>query len=163
VPRTLIALVALVLLASGSSGCLMVRAEVGVGLGLGADVRIPGLAHVGAGAGEFKTAGWRYDLGYGTRREVHGAAVLWHFEGRRGVLTSDEDRALREGRLDADAEAALRRRLRPSHACFGLLPPLTSHGRDRTGRLVDPWSLEVGLMLVFFDVRLGFNPLGVIP
>lgn len=148
------------------TGCALIRAEVGVGLGLGADVRVPGLAHLGLGAGDFRNVGSHYYWGTSggrVRREVTASFLVWHFEGYRGVLTAREDQAIREKQLEEWEVERLRDRISPHHACAGLLPPLTSYGLDGDGREKDPWSLEIGLMVLFVDFRLGFNPFGGLP
>ncbi len=143
------------------SGCTLARAQVGVGLGLGADVKLPALAHTGLGAGEFVHVGPRYDQSFGVERETIVNVPGWHWEGARGTLTADEYHRVHSGDLSPGAEAAARSELRRTHACAGGLPAVTtySHGPDQIAEA----SLEVGLMLGLFDILIGFNPLAGIP
>lgn len=130
------------------AGCLMTtmalagcgrawRIEAGTGLGLGADLKVPGLLHTGLAAGRFHNKGFRYDTGWRDDREDNATLLLWHWE---------------------------RNPDRPplgTHTCWGLLPPLTT--TSRWGDEREAYSLEIGLMLVFVDLRIGFNPFGVLP
>ncbi len=122
----------LVPLALVSAGCQMFRAEVGMGAGLGASLKVPALVHTGLEFGDFQHAGWHYGRPAQNEREATATAVFWHWEGD------------------------LREPMATHHACAALLPPLTTYSKDEAD--TDMWSLELGLSLFLFDVRLGFNP-----
>lgn len=125
--RTLLLAVAVL-----STGCQMFRAEVGMGAGLGATVKVPALVHTGLEVGDFQHAGWHYGRESQNEREAIATVVFWHWEGD------------------------LREPMQTHHACAALIPPLTTYSNDEADR--DMWSLELGLSLFLFDLRLGFNP-----
>jgi hypothetical protein len=120
-----------------TQGCSAFRAQFGGGIGLGVDVKIPGLLHTGLDAGQFMNLGVRYD----TPELSHDASatlVAWHWEGR-------ESRRPEQGH-----------KLLPEHQCWAALPPLTTVN-NKDGQSV--WDFEIGIMLLVMDFRLGFNPL----
>lgn len=132
--RPWIGAVLLVPLALVAGGCQMFRAEVGYGAGLGADVKLPGIVHTGLGVGEFQHAGIHYGRDSEMEREAMANLILWHWEGN------------------------LSEPITPHHGCVGIFPPLTTYTRSEGDR--DEYSLEFGVMLGVFDIRLGFNPAG---
>lgn len=156
----------MVLVAFAASGCSIARLEAGPGLGIGAVAKVPGLVHAGFGVGEFENYGWHYQYGdvgrHGPHDEFQAHLLVWHWEGRRGLSLEDRE-AIERGEWTTDQIAEAENRLQPHHACFSILPPLTSYGRDSDGRTRDPWSLELGLFLGVFDIVLGANPLGALP
>ena len=132
--KKMIALSVLVALSTSIGGCAMFRAAVGMGAGIGADVKIPALLHAGAGVGTFQHVGTHYGRPAHKSWETSANFVLWHWEGDLSEPVSVD------------------------HACAGLFPPLTSY--DENSDDIDGWSLEIGLMLGVIDLRLGFNPMG---
>jgi hypothetical protein len=120
-----------------SNGCSMFRAQFGGGIGIGADVKLPGLLHTGLSAGQYMNVGIRYD----TPELSHDASatlVAWHWEGR-------QNRRREQGR-----------KYIPEHSCWAVLPPLTKMiDRDQ----LSVWDFEIGLDLLVLDLRVGFNPL----
>lgn len=124
-------------LAFATSGCSAFRAQFGGGIGVGADIKIPGLIHAGLDAGQYMNIGLRYDEPE-LSHDASACLVAWHWEGR-------ESRRPEEGR-----------KLLSEHQCWAVLPPLTTQ-IDRDGLSV--WDFEVGVMLLVIDLRIGFNPL----
>lgn len=127
----------LVLLVLSTSGCSMFRAQLGGGLGLGAEIKLPGLAHTGLGAGTYRNLGIRYDSPE-LSDDASATLLAWHWEGR-------QSRRPEQGR-----------RFIVEHSCWGGLPPYTTMVDE------DPlaiWDFEIGLNLLVIDIRLGFNPL----
>ncbi|MHC4861101.1 MAG: hypothetical protein ACYTDY_13530, partial [Planctomycetota bacterium] len=55
---------ALVLLVTVCNACSTIRAEVGLGLGIGAMVKVPGIAHTGIAGGAFHHYGHNYSDGW---------------------------------------------------------------------------------------------------
>lgn len=129
--------IAFVFLALASSGCSAFRAQFGGGIGLGADIKIPGLVHTGLDAGQYMNVGLRYDEPE-LCHDASATLVAWHWEGRQSKRPE-------EGR-----------KLIAEHQCWAGLPPLTT-GIDRDGLSV--WDFEIGVMFLVLDIRLGFNPL----
>ncbi len=128
---------ALVLLVVGTtSGCAGFRAQFGGGIGLGADIKIPGFCHTGLSAGEYMNIGIRYDDPE-LSHDAEVTAVAWHWEGR-------QSRRRGEGR-----------KFICEHACFGWIPPYTTYV-DKDDLAI--WDLEIGVNLLVLDMRLGFNP-----
>ena len=113
----------------GASGCELFRAEIGSGFGIGADVKVPALLHGGASIGVFDNVGPVYAYG-SNRRSLIMNLAFWHVETLRG---------------------------KGSHQC--LLFPWIIEGPDGARIGVDghTFALEVGVMLLLFDLRLGVN------
>jgi hypothetical protein len=130
------------------SGCSAFRAQVGLGTGFGAIAHIPGVVKIGACGGSFMHVGHDYDRGWtagtgdsrfswDTTLNVLGA---WHSEGQTAgsVFTMSEgDKLEVRNRFDCS-----------------YLPPLT--GKPKGTK--HPWAFEIHAMLLFVDLRLGFNP-----
>src|SRR5947208_2875298 len=114
-----------IVLSGAGSGCSAFRAQFGGGIGIGADIKIPGLVHTGLDAGQYMNLGIRYDDPE-LSHDASATLVAWHWEGR-------ESRRREE-----------RRKLIPEHACWAGLPPLTTNN-DRDGLSV--WDFEIGIML----------------
>jgi hypothetical protein len=114
------------------SGCC---AQVGVGVGLGADVRVPVLLHTGLEAGSFVSAGPHYgkkDYSSEGRWIPRFMLPFGHVDGWEIFITSD-------------------------HACWAVLPVATE--TNSTSLEADPGlALEVGLMLGVLELRWGVNP-----
>lgn len=134
---------ALAALLAAAPGCSMFRAQVGYGLGLGVDLQVPALLHTGLAAGDFTHVGPSYGRPARARREVGLTALVWHYEGERDVTEDDW----------FPAESS-----RPKHGCWAGLPPASTYTGDKIGTDVQPYSFEIGLMLIGVDLRLGFNP-----
>jgi len=138
---------AFLLLAFSTSGCSMFRAQFGGGIGLGADIKIPGLLHTGLSAGQYMNIGIRYDDPE-LSHDASATLVAWHWEGRESRRP--------EGPKEQQLPLGRGRTLLGEHACWGGLPPLTTYN-DRDGLSV--WDFEIGVMLLVLDFRIGFNPL----
>jgi hypothetical protein len=123
-----------------TSGCAGFRAQFGGGIGIGADVKLPGLWHMGLSAGQYMNVGIRYDEPE-LSHDAEVNAMIWHWEGR-------QSRRRGEGR-----------HFICEHACWGVIPPYTTYV-DHDDLAV--WDLEVGVNLLVLDVRLGFNPMRLI-
>lgn len=119
------------LLCAGLSGCEAFRGETGLGYGFGLELKAPGLAHTGLGYGRFRHEGFHYQYGL-------------------EIATTEESLLLLLWHRDRDESGLLQ------HICPCLLPPLTTYAGDRERRQ-DVWALELGLMLFFFDVRMGID------
>ena len=127
------------LLVSTLGGCESVRAQVGLGFGLGAHVEVPYTAHVGLCVGSYEYRGRDYGAGaHAPYEEEHFALLVLHAE--REVF------ALEEG------GAASRER----HSCLGVVPFAADllMGRD-PGRSA---ALELCLSLLVVSFRVGWNP-----
>lgn len=144
----------LVILLGPLLGCRALRAEVGYGVGVGVGVKIPLLLHTGFAFGIWKH--WGSDYGYIGQRppsRVEEGEDLWdvtvthlvkfkHHESRR----RQRNNGFEECELDADDIHA--------HECSMLLPLSLAE----KGYTYHDYALEVGVMLVFVDLRLGLNP-----
>jgi hypothetical protein len=115
----------------------MFRVQFGGGIGLGADIKIPGFCHTGLDAGQYMNIGLRYDEPE-LSHDASATLVAWHWEGR-------ESRRPEEGK-----------KLIAEHQCWGWIPPVTTVN-DKDGLSV--WDFEIGIMFFVLDLRLGFNPL----
>ena len=111
-------------------GCRAFRAEIGYGVGIGADVHLPAALHLGSviSGGSFKYLGHNYDKGWrvGKKWEETAFLIFNHF-----------------------AET-------PRHRCYIFAPLLMDHLEDR--RPDHSQVLEARLFLLFLGIRLGFNP-----
>ena len=137
---TLLAL-ALVALTIGA-GCGTVRAQAGIGLGIGVDVQIPALFHTGLMVGTFENVGPLYVRAGRSRQEDFVTVVVWHYETEREVGSTGAF-----GRPD-----------RERHACWFIVPPVSTYAGDDLGKDIMPYSFEIGIALLFCDFRIGFNP-----
>ena len=126
----------MVLLVGTTSGCAGFRAQFGGGIGLGADIKIPGFCHTGLSAGEYMNIGIRYDDPE-LSHDAEVNAIAWHWEGR-------QSRRRGEGR-----------KFICEHACYGWIPPETTYV-DKDELAI--WDFEIGVNLLVLDVRLGFAP-----
>jgi hypothetical protein len=108
------------------------RAQVGIGLGIGAHVQASGLVHGGAMLGAFGGPGVCYH-----RAEAN--ALRWY-----AVLGP------------AHAEVYGFKHAHGGHACVGVLPGLLNDD-SKVGH-PHAWAFEVGVALLFFDLQLGFDP-----
>jgi tetratricopeptide (TPR) repeat protein len=125
-------------------GCQSFRAEVGAGLGFGAEVSLPVVIHTGFAFGSFKHAGLEYGRGLHAGREdgdwektlnvvfVHEITHSYEFAANVGSLYYKE------------------------HFCFGLAP-LLMDSLDHQ-KPDHSYALEVDLYALVFSIRLGFNP-----
>lgn len=123
-----------------SSGCAGFRAQIGGGIGIGADLKLPGFCHTGLSAGQYMNIGIRYD----TPELSHDAevnAIAWHWEGRQSRRRGAGRHFLVE------------------HACWGWIPPVTTY-EDKDDLAI--WDFEVGVNLLVIDIRLGFNPVRLV-
>ncbi len=130
---------------ASTSGCAGFRAQFGGGIGIGADIKLPGLCHTGLSAGQYMNVGLRYD----TPELSHDAevtALAWHWEGRQSRR--------RGPKSDGGGRHFL-----GEHACFGWIPPATTY-LDKDDLAI--WDFEIGLNLLVIDFRLGFNPVRLI-
>lgn len=119
---------ALLLVLALGSGCSSFAVSGGLGLGVGAEVRLSGLLHTGLLA----YMGFEGGSVYGERPRLFNAflcAGVFHFE------------------ESAFKGAAWR------HTCFGLLPGLISEGKNH-----HPWAFEVSVALLFCHLRVGWDP-----
>jgi hypothetical protein len=130
----------LVAFLASTSGCAGFRAQFGGGIGIGADIKIPGFCHTGLSAGEYMNVGVRYDEPE-LSHDAEITAVAWHWEGR-------QSRRRGEGR-----------KFIGEHACFGWIPPLTTY-LDKDDLAI--WDFEIGVNLLVIDIRLGFNPVRLV-
>lgn len=119
------------------SGCRLFRAEVGVGLGIGADVHVSGLVHAGLLATSCVSVGNVYG-----KAESRMPAVLTVplFHGETGLMN---DR-------------------RFQHTNFMFLPPLTAGATGFEEGRTHPWALEVTVACLVLTVRLGLDPIGAV-
>lgn len=126
------------------SSCSAFRAQLGVGIGLGAMVNVPLLVHAGVGGGTYYRVGRYYDhTGVG---QYDATQIDWfafgisHYEGRfthaPGFVRS------------YDTEIR--------HACFGIYPILAKSMGWEHDRSY--YALEVGVAALFFEVWVGINP-----
>jgi hypothetical protein len=116
-------------------GC---RAQVGVGLGLGADVQVPGLVHTGFLVGMFAEAGPTYDRSDG-RLTLYATLGLVHFHSGGTFMGGGAQ----------------------EHVCLGLLPALAALRARNDFEVEACWPLEVGLALLFVELRWGLNPAAI--
>lgn len=116
-------------------GCNAVRAQVGFGVGIGAEVQVLGLAHGGVLFGGFRELGPCYGRGNYTHTRYLTFAIFHATTQSYGL---DDPRP------------------RIEHDCFGLLPGLFSVLTDEP--IAEPWALEIGLALGLIELRLGVNP-----
>lgn len=123
-----------------TSGCAGFRAQFGGGIGLGADIKLPGFCHTGLSAGQYMNVGLRYDNPE-LSHDAEITAIAWHWEGR-------QSRRRGEGR-----------HFLVDHACWGWIPPVTSY---ETKDDLAIWDFELGVNLLVIDVRLGFNPVRLV-
>ncbi len=133
-------LVPLLLLAPG---CAALRAQVGLGFGVGADVQVLGFQHVGVLLGKFHE--WGPNYGRGTYCKT-GYTVLGPYHATS--MTFDEDEATGETRAPIE------------HGCYGFFPGPTGLLSDEPA--AERWALEVGIAMTFVELRFGFNPLAPI-
>ena len=124
-----------VLLALLASGCSAFRADIGPGIGIGADVQIPAVLHTGFGVGYYTYVGHNYGEGWRAFNdwEMGDTLIFVH-------LATDEQYY--------------------RHFCFAFLPIVTTIDEDHAGPdLPQGWHrLEVGLFALFIGVRLGVDP-----
>ncbi|MBI3725282.1 hypothetical protein HY251_15225 [bacterium] len=125
----------------------MFRAQFGGGIGIGADIKIPGLIHTGLSAGQYMNVGIRYDDPE-LSHDASATLVAWHWEGRESRRP--------EGPKEHTLPLGRGRTLLGEHSCWAVLPPLTTTN-DKDGLSV--WDFEIGIMLLVLDFRIGFNPL----
>lgn len=124
-------------------GCSAFRAQVGLGIGLGADVQVLGMQHVGFLVGRYHEYGLNYGRGSYSKT---GYTVLGPLHSTRMEF---------EPRADGTLRPAI------EHSCLGIMP-------GPTGLLfsseppAERWALEFGVAMTFFELRLGFNPIAPI-
>ena len=133
-------LLGLLFLLVATSGCAGFRAQFGGGIGIGADIKLPGLCHTGLSAGQYMNIGIRYDEPE-LSHDAEINAFIWHWEGRQSRRRGEGRHFLCE------------------HACFAWIPPATTYV-DKDDLAV--WDFEIGVNLLVIDVRLGFNPVRLI-
>lgn len=127
------------LLAGLTPGCHATRLELGRGIGIGAEVQLSGLVRGGALASLTD----REDAhSYGELESIarYGVGVV------AGPFFWRTDRCM-SGSLPARTELGL-----------GLLHGLTHRWID-ANRRAHPWAFDLSLALVFFHVRVAFDPL----
>jgi hypothetical protein len=139
------AIFVLVFLVLATSGCAGFRAQIGGGVGIGADIKLPGFCHTGLSAGQYMNIGIRYDEPE-LSHDAEVNAIAWHWEGR-------------QSRRRGPAREGGGRHFLGEHACFGWIPPATTY-LDKDDLAI--WDLEIGLNLLVIDIRLGFNPVRLI-
>jgi hypothetical protein len=130
------------------TGCSAFRAQVGIGTGFGAVVHIPAIAKFGACGGSFAHAGHDYDRGW----TAGTGSRQFDFDSMMNVLGAWHNEGQTEGMILGMSEGesmAIRDRFQCSY-----IPPLTGRPKGRK----QPWSFEINVMLLLFDLRLGFNP-----
>lgn len=118
-------------------GCQAFRAQIGGGIGIGADIKLPGLVHTGLSAGQFMNIGIRYDDPE-LSNDVEVNAIAYHWSGRHSRGPEH------------------RRRLISEHSCWAGVPPITTI-EDKDDNL-SAWDFEIGIMALVLDIRLGFGP-----
>lgn len=133
--RATLALAALLLLLLG--GCQAFRVQIGGGIGLGADIKLPGLCHTGLSAGQFMNIGLRYDQ-LELSHDVELNALAFHWSGRQSKGPEHARRWLDE------------------HRCWGWLPELFTEYDTDDG--LSAWDFEIGIMALVLDFRIGFGP-----
>lgn len=122
-----------------TSGCSAFRADVGFGFGIGAQVKIPAVAHVGMfHIGFFKFAGHNYDEGF-------RAGGPWELEINLLVHADSEKRSMTD-------ESAPKN----EHFCVSFLPIVMDAINDDS--IEHSTGFEIQLNAVFFSIYLGFNP-----
>ena len=141
------ALLAALLLSLG--GCRLFRAEVGLGLGLGAEVHLSGLVHTGALATAY--------AGLGVLYHRPSAGLPFGFVGLSSVTLP----FFHWSGLSLPIGPAYR--TLTVHSNLGLLPPLTAGvAGEKRGRWRPVWAFEVSVAALFVTVRLGFDPIGAL-
>lgn len=119
------------------SGCRMFRAEAGLGPGLGADIHLSGLVHVGALATVFAGAGYVYGHPVGW---AGGAITVPGFHWSAWVMP-----------IGSGGSSLY------EHSNLSLLPPLTA-GITGHERLSRPWAFEIAVAGGVLFLRLGIDP-----
>ena len=114
-------------------GCSACRAQIGLGMGLGADVQVSGLAHGGLNIGRFEEYGPNYGRGAATDA-VYGVVGIYH-----------------DYATNKDCPEGM-------HCCYGILPCVTALHAESNASAANPWAFEVGVSLLLWEIRLGFNP-----
>ncbi|MCO5166353.1 MAG: hypothetical protein M9894_08315 [Planctomycetes bacterium] len=121
-------------------GCSAFRAQVGLGIGVGADVQVLGMQHMGFLIGRYHEYGPNYGRGSYSKT---GYTVLGPLHSTRMEF---------EPRADGTLRPAI------EHSCLGIMP-------GPTGLVFsdDPpaerWALEFGVALTFLELRMGVNPI----
>jgi hypothetical protein len=140
-PHVLVCIVGVLLL----GGCQAFRAEVGVGLGLGVDIAVPGILHAGVGMGGYDYVGHDYDRGWVKGRRdgdwSHSASILL-------VHSVSHNRDLFPGTGTWESGQ--------THFCGGLAPVLWDLALDV--EQTTSYALELGVHLFVVGFRIGFNP-----
>ena len=148
-----VVVVALLLLTVGT-GCRAFRAELGVGLGFGAEIKLPYILHTGFGMQKYKYFGLNYDDGMRVGRddeywEFSGSMVIFHHEELHDRLVTLED--VRSG--PGYDELHYRYAKKQTHLCPAVAPYwLEKKHRDQST------PLELRLHLLFLSLRLGVDP-----
>ncbi len=145
--RFILSAIALVLV-SWCAGCAAFRAEVGHGVGLGVQLGVPAVLHTGLGGGQFEHLGHNYRDGW---RHGNPGAPGYDIDAEFALVVAHWSEARDRFVLDGGAEAALGCFGPSQHAC--VLVPVAAHPGHASS-----YGLEVSAALLFFDLRLGFNP-----
>jgi len=150
---------ALALLLTGV-GCNSFRCQVGVGLGAGALVKIPGFSHIGLCHGQFSHVGCDYGRGWCSGERFKGRDWLWEcsslvFYHEENFVTPWVVVAIYD---DGTAAKSVRNEFTDlKHNCYMILPPVFGSTRGDDD-IYGNWSLEIVIMVLLADIRLGFNP-----
>lgn len=152
-PRSFLQCAAVLVLCLTMSGCQSARVEGGLGFGLGLAIQIPGVIHVGGFGGKYAYLGHDYgDRGWHVGRpdeRWEGDFYLgWYHE---ETLTEN---------FWADVDYTV------PHACTMLFPASNSYFppyeskayRSYIHRPQPNYRFELDAYLLFFSLRLGWNP-----
>lgn len=124
------------------SGCSAFRAEIGLGVGIGAEIELPAVLHTGFSAAGFYYVGHNYKTGW------RAGTPSGHF---------DESKSFIIGHDTDDYESwpgAIRQ-----HYCDAIVPIWTSGEHDPT-----EWqALEIRAHALFIGFRIGFNAWNLFP
>ncbi len=143
-------------------GCNSFRAQVGTGVGFGVMIKIPGISHIGFCAGEFSHVGYDYGRGWCSRERVISVvtAAEWRWICRCLLFYHVETLGTKPGVIffeDGTTGLGRWQLTDPLHTCYMVLPPAFECS-NATDDICGNWSLEVVIMVVLIDIRLGFNP-----
>ena len=145
----------LLLLVVPVSGCAAFRAEVGLGFGIGALVKLPYIAHVPSfvSVGKYKYAGHDYDQGWHQGRKDK----YWEFDA--GLLFIHTE-AAHDRFMTLEYSDGLynyhRWRQKQEHFCPILLPYVFDKLREKD--TVHSTQFEIRIYALFMAIRLGFDP-----
>lgn len=149
--KTLTLWVSLAALSLLASGCSAIRADVGLGFGLGAEMKLPYIAHPGFAFGKYKYFG----SDYGTNVRDGYWDLSMNFISAH--LEEEQDRfvTLKEVIPGAGYEThVVQYAGKNEHYCPGILPFLF----DGKKRMHHSRPLEIRVYLLFVGFRLGVDP-----